>query len=221
MSQVTVYPTWVGQEARVPAPMPSWMAPPLPDALPETPPLRVSLLPSEGVRLYSSLGLPVDAPPCASVAPPSHPPPPPYPDLRAEYASPQAQLAATVDAMAQLRGRILESSEPQLVALACAIGERIAGRELRADPEIVVGWAREAIDKLGSDGSVVVAVSPDIAATLRDTAWAPVRSASVKIETDTALAAGSCEVRSSCSSLDASVASRAEAVRREVVGVTT
>jgi flagellar assembly protein FliH len=122
--------------------------------------------------------------------------------------------------MTQLRRHILDAAEPQLVALACAIGERIAGRELGSDPELVVAWAREAVEQLANDGSVVVAISPDIAATLREVAWNSVRSPSVAVETDATLGAGSCEVRWSSSSTDVSLASRAEAVRREVVGST-
>jgi flagellar biosynthesis/type III secretory pathway protein FliH len=171
--------------------------------------------------LYSSVRPPIDALPPVAPAPPSLPTPPLYPDLRAEHGALQAQLAATVDAMAKLRRLILDETEPQLVALACAIGERIAGRELGSDPELVVAWAREAVDQIAGDGSVVVAVSSDIAASLQDAAWSPVRTDSVTIEEDATLAAGSCEVRGARASVDVSLASRAEGVRRAVVGSTT
>lgn len=224
MNELTVYPSWGGQEPRVTVPTPSWMSPPMPEPRWEArsvPPLRVSLLPPASARTFCSVRPPMEPVPSIIPGPPSLPPPPPYPDLRAELAALQAQLLTTADAMTQLRRHILEESEPQLVALACAIGERIAGRELRADPQLVVAWAREAVEQLASDGSVVVAVASDIAATLEDAAWSPVRSASVTIETDAALAAGSCEVRRASSSTDVSLASRAEAVRREVVGAAT
>ncbi len=224
MNAVTVYPSWGEHETKASVATPSWMAPPMPEPRWEThivPPIRVSLLPTEGAREYCSIRPPIDALPPAAPAVPSAPPPPAYPDLRAEYATLQAQLTATVDAMARLRRHILNEAEPQLVALACAIGERIAGRQLSADPELVVSWAREAIEQLSSDGSVVVAISSDIAATLQDVSWAPIRSASITIETDATLAAGSCEVRGARSSVDMSFASRAEGVRRAVVGSAT
>lgn len=223
MSQVTVYPTWGGQEPRVTAPTPSWMAPPLLDAVGTAPSFRVNLLPEEVAGTCAAPGgAPAESPPQIEPAPPPSPPsPPPYPDLRVEYATLQAQLTAAFDAMTQLRRRILEASEAQLVGLACTIGERIAGRELRSDPEIVVSWAREAIEELANEGSVVVAVSSDIAKALGDAAWAPVRSDSVKIEVDAALGTSSCEVRGPCCSMEASLASRADAVRRAVGGATT
>lgn len=208
--------TWVGTCSVASVPIPSWLAPPLPEARMETPapPLRVSVPPPEGARLYAPLGLPVEMRP--PVAPELLAPP--YPDLRAEYAALQGRLAATADCLSQLRRRILDASEEQVVRLACAVGERIAGRELQMNPELVVQWVKEGIEQLAKDESVVVAVSSDIAAALAASAWEPVRSASVRIETDATLAQSCCEVRGLCSTVEASLARRGETILRDVVG---
>jgi hypothetical protein len=220
VTRPTGFPSWVGHVHRVTVPTPSWIAPRLvePRLEPsERAPLRVSVPPQEGTQLYPFGSHGESRPPL-----PADPPAPPiYPDLRAEYAAVVAQLTAAVEAMGQLRHQILEASEPQIVALACAIGERIAGRELRADPEIIVDWVHEAIAQLATDEPVVVAVSSDIASTLEEAAWTPVVSASVRIETDPVLEAGSCEVRGLRASVDTSFAGRVEAVTREVEGHST
>jgi vacuolar-type H+-ATPase subunit E/Vma4 len=209
--------TWVGASGVVTVPIPSWLAPPLPEAKLEAPPLRVSVPPPDGARLYASLVPPIEVPLPAA---PEPPPPPPYPDLRAEYAALQAQLSAVADCVTLLRRQILEASEEQIVRLACAVGERVAGAELQSKPELIVGWVKEAIDQLAKDESVVVAVSPDIAASLRAAAWESVLSPSVRIETDAALGTGRCEVRGIHATVDASLAGRAEAITRDVVGST-
>ena len=117
----TVYPSWGGQEPRVTVATPSWIAPPLPVprfAACEAPPIRLSVLPEEGAHVHAPIA-----------AAPAAPEPPAYPDLRLEHAAVEAecaalriQLKATADAMVELRRRILEASEPEVVGLACADG---------------------------------------------------------------------------------------------------
>jgi flagellar biosynthesis/type III secretory pathway protein FliH len=197
------------------------MAPPLREVF-EGPTVRLSVPPERDATSPPSVHPPVET------ALPEPPPPPPYPDLRIEHAALEAecaamrlQLKAIAEATVELKRRILEESEPQLVRLACTIGERIAARELSSDPSLVVGWAREAIAELASDDPMVVAVSPDIAAALNEASWAPVVSPSVRIETDGTLIASSCEVRSRRATVDASLRGRAAAVAGEVQGASS
>jgi hypothetical protein len=224
VSTVTVYPVW-GQHNGISVPTPSWMAPPLPELRldpGELPPLRVSVPPPSPAGLYDGSSPTIDSIVALIGDLPVEPPPPPaYPDLRADYAALEAQLKATVDTLASLRRQILEASEPALVKLASAIGGRIAGQELRLDPGIIVGWAQEAIEQLASDDPVVVAISSDIAIALEEAAWAPLGASVSRIETDPTLAPASCEIRSASASVDASLAGRTEAINREVAGSTT
>jgi vacuolar-type H+-ATPase subunit E/Vma4 len=215
------YPSWSGQARTLSVPTPSWMAPPMREVF-EGPTVRLSIPPEPGAVSHLSVHPPVEA------ALPEPPPPPPYPDLRMEHAALEAECAAMriqlkviAEATVELKRRILEESEPQLVRLACAIGERIAAREVLSDPTLVVGWVREAIAELASDDPMVVAVSPDIAAALNEASWAPVVSPSVRIETDGALVASSCEVRSPRATVDASLRGRAAAVAGDVLGASS
>jgi hypothetical protein len=213
MTQSTVYASWAGPRLALPAPRPSWLAPrPAPSEDGSDEAVQVTIPPGEVARLYPTLPPPREEPIV------SEPPPPPYPDLRAEHAALSAQLAAALEAMSHLRRRVLEASEPGLVALACAVGEKIAGHELRADPSLVVAWAREGILQLAKEESLVVAISTDVAASLDDAAWAPALSASVRVTTDPALPPRSCEVRGPNTTVDESLAQRADSVRREVTG---
>jgi hypothetical protein len=219
MSQFSALPAWAGNTASVVVPRPSWLAPaPSPSRQEDVdaPGPEDSLLPENGAHLHAALAyLPEPPLPIA----PELPAPPAYPDLREECGGLRAQLAAALDAMANLRRSVLEASEPQLVRLACAVGERVAGRELQTDPTLVVAWAREAIDQLVKEQPLVIAVSSDIAASLGEAAWAPLQAASVTVETDKSLAPASCEIRGAAASVDASLTGRADAVFRAIGGL--
>ena len=101
------------------------------------------------------------------------------------------EMQATVG---RLRREILEASEPELVKLALAIGERVVGRELATDPSLVVTWARDAVEALGAEGGVVIAVARDIARHVSAEAWGALDAPHREI-TDGQLPAGTLEVR--------------------------
>jgi hypothetical protein len=139
-----------------------------------------------------------------------------YPDLRHENAALCQQLATMAVGVARLRRDVLEASEGELVRLACAIAERVARHELKIDPTLVLHWAREAIETLASKEDVVIAIAPDLAATLPVNEWERAAGSSIRIETDPSLGLSKCEVRTSASTVDASVEGRLSAVIRQV-----
>ena len=145
---------------------------------------------------------------------------PPYPDLREENAALRRQIVDMALVTARMRRDVLEASEGELVKLAVAIGERIARQELRTDPKIVLGWVREAIDMSTAKDNVIVALSPDLAATLAPSDWEAIAVGSVRVETDASLAPLHCEVRAGASAVEVSVAERVAAMSREL-GVST
>jgi flagellar assembly protein FliH len=119
--------------------------------------------------------------------------------------------------MARLRRDVLDSSEAELVRLALAIAERIVGRELAVDPELVVAWAKESIQTLGAGDDVVIALAPDVAASLPEGAWADL-DGTATVRTDSLLSEGSLEVRSPEGRVAAGAQARKDAVA-EALGV--
>ena len=92
--------------------------------------------------------------------------------LSEENAALRAQVAEMGAAMARLRRQILEASEGELVQLAIVIAERVVTRELATDPDLVVHWARQAIDSLAAKDEVVIAVAKDVASDVSPESWA-------------------------------------------------
>lgn len=178
---------------------PSWLrlaAVSAPAASPAPPPVEV--IPSE--------------PPPRSFRQPSMPPPPssrrvpPHiqttreVELESELVQLHAELQRVMTENENMKARVMEESEPAIVALALAIAKRVVGREVAVDPQVVHAWIREAQGLMPS-GSVYVA--SDIEG---------VENAQI----DATLAAGTAEVRDDGSVIvvgaDARMAAMADAL---------
>lgn len=64
-------------------------------------------------------------------------------------------------------GEILASQEQDLIQLACKIAEKIIGRDLEREPELLVDMCASAIEQLRSARSMVLRVHPKTAQVLR------------------------------------------------------
>jgi flagellar assembly protein FliH len=129
----------------------------------------------------------------------------------------RSKIAELATEMARLRRQILEASEPELVRLAVSIAERVVGRELEADPSLVVEWARDAVHALASKDEVVIALGRDVAQQVPPGAWAslPVEH---RVQNDALLPPGAVEVRSAEGVVAAGADARLAAVA-QVLGV--
>ena len=114
--------------------------------------------------------------------------------LSDDNAALRAQVAEMAAAMARLRRQILEASEGELVQLAVVIAERVVARELATEPDLVVHWARQAIDALAAKDEVVIAVAKDVASDVSPEAWAKLGIPHELLQ-DAQLAPGVIEVR--------------------------
>lgn len=123
-----------------------------------------------------------------------------------------AEHAAMAQDMETLRNRILAASEPELVRLACAVAERVVGRELLIDPALVTAWAHEAIEAIEAREGVVVTVAPDVAASVPAGAWTQTLGSGHVLTIDPALAPGTVAVRAGASAVDIGAAARLAAV---------
>jgi flagellar assembly protein FliH len=114
--------------------------------------------------------------------------------LRVDSAAMQDRVAEMAVTMARLRRDVLEASEPELVQLALSIAERVVGRELAADPGLLVGWAHEAVQALAAKDEVVIAIAKDVASRVPAQSWEAM-GPDIRVLTDPALGLGAVEVR--------------------------
>ncbi|MSP25686.1 MAG: hypothetical protein EXR75_11080 [Myxococcales bacterium] len=124
----------------------------------------------------------------------------------------EAQLAAMAVAVGRIRRELHDGCERDVVELAVAIAERIVGRELAAEPGLVVSWVHQALETLADHDGVVVRVSRDVFDSVPAETWRNAAGRSIVPSVDAKLAPGSCEVTSSVSRVDASASARIRAV---------
>ncbi len=70
------------------------------------------------------------------------------------------KLARSIQELAELRPRLREQAEADVVKLALAIARRVVHRELNTDPDSIVGLVKVALDKLRRQEAVRVRVHP-------------------------------------------------------------
>jgi hypothetical protein len=137
-----------------------------------------------------------------------------------------ARLEATIGALEQsveelslLRGRMMEETEEQLVALAAAIAKRVIGREICLDPEILLTLAAEGIDAIGDRDRVVVRFGfldrDDLLASMVERLKR--RAPRCEVLQDPSLGPGQCVVESEFGQVDESVDSRLDNVLRALL----
>jgi hypothetical protein len=84
-------------------------------------------------------------------------------ELEARTAELHEVIQNAAEAVRAARRQALETSEESLVRLACAIAQRVVGRELRTDPAVVRNWVREGIAALSAEDDVEVRVASALA----------------------------------------------------------
>jgi hypothetical protein len=158
---VTRRPSWMARKmsTRPPAAI---VAPSIhpPEPGPPSPPAPLSTVPPTALAEVFSIAPEVDLRSSSVIA-----------QLSDDNAALRAQVAEMASAMARLRRQVLEASEGELVKLSLVIAERVIARELATEPDLVVHWAREAINALAAKDEVVIAVAKDVASDVSAEAW--------------------------------------------------
>jgi flagellar assembly protein FliH len=140
--------------------------------------------------------------------------------LSDDNAALRAQVAEMGSAMARLRRQILEASEGELVQLALVIAERVVARELATEPDLVVHWARQAIDALAAKDEVVIAVAKDVAKDVSAESWAKLGIPHELLQ-DAQLAPGVIEVRTPQGIVAVNAEARLQAVATALGGTSS
>lgn len=131
--------------------------------------------------------------------------------LRQQTMQLEQALADAITENAKMRKQVLASSEQDLVKLSLAIAEHVIGRELRATPELLVDWVKQAIEMLATDDEVTVAISPEVEPLLPQEKWADFFPTAI-IVIDPTLQPGQTQVRSKSSRMGAGRVDRIAAI---------
>jgi flagellar assembly protein FliH len=123
------------------------------------------------------------------------------------------KLAASLNELTTLRGRLRQSAEADLVKLAVAIARRVLRREISLDPEAITALVAHAVSRLNSRDVARVRTHPDLANALQR-ALAGKPAASLAIETDASLMPGSIVFETQLGALDASVETQLDEIER-------
>jgi type III secretion protein L len=124
--------------------------------------------------------------------------------------------AIAVEARAA-RARLLQQSEQQLTRLAVAIAEKLIGRALELEPQLIVEVVAQCAREAGPARRVAVRVNPRDVVAVRQAAprLAALADAEVvRVEPDADVAPGGCVVQTDAGEIDGRLASQLAAIER-------
>jgi flagellar assembly protein FliH len=124
------------------------------------------------------------------------------------------RLAQTLRELAELKRKMRNEAEQELVKLSLAIARRILYRELTTDPDSIHGIVHAALQKLQNREIVRVRVYPAAATAVRAAFERMTSSAAVEIVADTGLETGAILFETALGDLDASVETQLQEIQR-------
>lgn len=143
-------------------------------------------------------------------------------EFEASLAQCTEALNAAAEAMAQARADFLETLEPQVLEIALLIGRRVLQRELRMDPEVVLGTVRRSLAALTDRQRLRVRVNPADLEALRQHEVTLIEEFTgveqLEIEGVDDIAPGGCEVHSETMLVDARIETLLAEVLNELDG---
>jgi flagellar assembly protein FliH len=123
-------------------------------------------------------------------------------------------LARTLHDLAQVKRKIRNEAEQEVVKLALAIARRILYRELTTDPESIQGIVHAALQKLQNREIARVRVYPAAAAAVRASLERAGTTAAIEIVADSGLETGAILFETAVGELDASVETQLQEIQR-------
>ena len=137
---------------------------------------------------------------------------------REEALAEVAVQAATELARAKMQaGSLLAEAEPELIELACRIAEKIIGRDLEREPDLLLEICANAIENLRTAKAMLLRVHPKDAKLLREKRAELVeligRSVDIAIRDDAEVQPGGCIVQTEFGVIDAQLETQFKALR--------
>ncbi len=137
----------------------------------------------------------------------------------AEFVEHVQRLQELITALDQPFQELDESVEQQLAQLAMIVARQLIRRELRSEPEQVIGVVRDALAALPlAARNVRLSLHPEDAALVRDALSLQQGDASIQVVEDPVQTRGGCRVLTESSQIDATVESRLNAIIANTLG---
>jgi flagellar assembly protein FliH len=127
----------------------------------------------------------------------------------------RAQLTATLDELAQLRGELAARAEQDLVRLALAIAHKVVQREVKVDHEIALALARVALARVHSRAGAVVRLHPDDYAYVSAHRERLNSEAAIELVEDRNVGPGGCIVQSEIGEIDSRIEQQFAEIERD------
>lgn len=136
-----------------------------------------------------------------------------------EIQSLKQRLESVVTSLEKPFDAINEQVRTELLELALAVAKQILRREIKTDPNHIIGLIREAVKQLPSNTqSILVHLHPDDASTIRETIQDTDHAQHWKIIDDPGLNQGDCQIHTEASFVDASVDALIARLAVEILG---
>ena len=123
------------------------------------------------------------------------------------------KLAQSIQESAELRGRLREQAEADLVRLAIAIARKIVGREVNTDPEAIAGLVKASLERLRIQEVLRVRIHPEYRSKVIEN-LARLGASNVEVLGDPACERGAVVFETSRGNLDASVETQLREIER-------
>jgi len=128
-----------------------------------------------------------------------------------------AQMSSEIARAKLQAGEMLKQAEPEMVGLALRIAEKIIGRDLERDPQIIAEICATAVDAMRSAKQLTLRINPKDGAVLR--AKTPKlmelvgRSVDIAIRDDSDVEPGGCIIQTEYGTVDAQLKTQLEMLR--------
>jgi flagellar assembly protein FliH len=132
---------------------------------------------------------------------------------QAEMEGALQRIAATIHEVSELRGRLRNQAEADLVRLALAIARKVVGREINTDPEAITGLVKAALEKVRVHEVLRVRVHPSHSGRVSEY-LAGYGAIQAEVVADSAALLGTCIFETTRGSLDASVETQLSEIER-------
>lgn len=132
-----------------------------------------------------------------------------------------AQVSEQIVRSTLLKTEVLQNAEREIIALACKLAEKIIGRDLERDPELVVEMCANAIENVRMAQQVVVRVNPKDAQVLREHKRRMMeligRVKEIAIKEDADVARYGCIIETDSGTIDAQLPTQLEMLRNVLI----
>lgn len=131
------------------------------------------------------------------------------------------EAAAIVAEAYRLREQIIQDAEPYIIDLTCLIAEKVIGKQLQLEPQLVIEMIQHSLSRRREQGEITLCVAPNKLAFIqaaREELMAAIDSqAELVIIPDTSVKDEGCVIRSKFGSIDARIDTQLSEIKRELL----